>query len=73
MKRSGLKKRAKISNNPEITKLFKKERNDLVDLTRKRQNFSEDIYRTVRLLKTFGNFGNHSFQMKQQILMTKLY
>ena len=73
MKRSGLKKRAKISNNPEITKLFKKERNDLVDLTRKRQNFSEDIYCTVRLLKTFGNFGNHSFQMKQQILMTKLY
>ena len=40
MKRSGLKKKAKISNNPEITKLFKKERNDFVDLTRKRQNFS---------------------------------
>ena len=73
MKRSGLKKREKISNNPEITKLFKKERSDLVDLSRKRQNFSKDIYRTVRLLKTFVNFGNHSFQMKQQILMTKLY
>ena len=35
MKRSALKKRANISNNPEIIKLYKKQRNYVVDLSRK--------------------------------------
>ena len=35
MKRSALKKRANISNNPEIIKLYKKQRNYVVNLTRK--------------------------------------
>ena len=35
MKRSALKKRANISNNPEIIKLYKKQRNYVVNLSRK--------------------------------------
>ena len=35
MKRSALKKTANISNNPEITKLYKKQRNYVVNLSRK--------------------------------------
>ena len=35
MKRSALKKRANISNNPEITKLYEKQRNYVVNLSRK--------------------------------------
>ena len=35
MKRSALKKRANVSNNPEITKLYKKQRNYVVNLSRK--------------------------------------
>ena len=35
MKRSSLKKRANISNNPEIIKLYKKQRNYVVNLSRK--------------------------------------
>ena len=34
-KRSALKKRANVSNNPEIIKLYKKQRNDVVNLSRK--------------------------------------
>ena len=35
MKRSALKKRANVSNNPEIIKLYKKQRNYVVNLSRK--------------------------------------
>ena len=35
MKRSALKKRANISNNPKIIKLYKKQRNFVVNLSRK--------------------------------------
>ena len=56
-----------------MKKLYKKQKNYVVDLSRKRQNISKGMYDTVRFLKAFGNFGNHSFQMKQQILTTKLY
>ena len=35
LKRSSLKKRANISNNPEIIKLYKKQRNYVVNLSRK--------------------------------------
>ena len=35
MKQSVLKKRANISNNPEIIKLYKKQRNFIVNLSRK--------------------------------------
>ena len=35
VKRSALKKRANISNNPEIIKFYKKQRNNVVNLSRK--------------------------------------
>ena len=35
MKRSALKKRANVSNKPEIIKLYKKQRNYVVNLSRK--------------------------------------
>ena len=38
-----------------------------------RENISESICYTAHFQKVFVNFENHSFQIKQQTLMTKLY
>ena len=71
---SALKKRANISNNPEIIKLYKsKETMLLIKVEKLRQNISKSIRHTVHLLKIFRNFANLSFQIKPQILRTKLY
>ena len=61
MKRSALEKRANISNNPEIIKLYKKRRNYAINLSRKIFLNSSEI------------LANHSFQTKYQVLTTKLY
>ena len=73
MKRSALKKGANISNNPEVIKLYnKKETMLLISVEKLRKNISKSICHTVHLLKIFGNFANHSFQITQQILTAKL-
>ena len=74
MKRSALKKRANVSNNPEIIKLYKKQRNYVVNLSRKvkKEYFQKHMLHGASS-NIFGNFANHSFQIKQIILTTKLY
>ena len=74
MKRSALKKRANISINPEIIKLYKKQRNYVVNLSIKvKTEYFQKHMLHGELLKNFGNFANDSFQIKQRILTTKLY
>ena len=74
MKRSALKKRANISNNPEIIKLYKKHRNYVFNRSRKfEKEYFQEHMPHGHLLKFFGNFANHSFQIKQIILTAKLY
>ena len=71
-KRSALKKRANISNNPEIIKLYKKQRNYVVNLSRKvKKKYFQKHMPHGSSLTIFGNFANHCFQMKQQILTIK--
>ena len=52
MKRSALKKRANISNNPEIIKLFKKQRNYFVNL-RKVKTIFPKAYATRCIFQKF--------------------
>ena len=61
MKRSALKKRANVSNNPEIIKLYKKQRNYVVNLSRKVKKEYFQKHMPNGNLKIFGNFANHSF------------
>ena len=74
MKRPDLKKRANISNNPEIIKLYKKQRNYVVNLSRKvKQEYFQKHMPQGASSMNFWKVWNHYFQIKQQILTTKLY
>ena len=71
IKRSALKKTANISNNPEMMKMYKNKKNNVVNLSRKvKTEFSESICYTAYLLKVFRNFANHFFQITQRIFKT---
>ena len=73
MKRSALKKRANVSNKPEIIKSFEKQRNYVVHLSRKvKKEYFQKHMPHGTSSKLFGNFASHSFQIKQIILTTKL-
>ena len=66
--------RGNISNNPEIIKLYKKQRNYAVNLSRKvKTDYFQKHIPHGASLKVFGNFTSHFFQIKQQILTIKLY
>ena len=66
--------RGNISNNPEIIKLYKKQRNYAVNLSRKvKTDYFQKHIPHGASLKAFGNFTSHFFQIKQQILTIKLY
>ena len=74
MKRSALKKRGNISNNPEIIKLYKKHRNYVFNLSRKiKKEYFQKHMPHGASSKNFWKFSNHSFQIKQINLTTKLY
>ena len=74
MKLSTLKKKGNIANNLKSIKLYKrnKEIMFLISVENLRQNISKSIYHAVHLLKIFGHFVNHSLQIKQETLTTKL-
>ena len=61
-----MKKRANISNNPEIIKLYKKQRNYVVNLSRnvKKEYFQKHMLQGTSS-KNFGNLANYSFLIKQ--------
>ena len=61
MKRSSLKKRTNISNNPKIIKLYKKQRNYVVNLSRKvkTNNFLKHMPHGASFK---SNFANYSFK-----------
>ena len=74
MKRSALKKRANISNNPEIIKLYKKQRNFVVNLNRKvKTGYFQKHMPHGESSKTFWKFANHFFQITQQFLTPNVH
>ena len=68
------KKEVNISNNPEIIKLYKNQRNYVVNLSRKvkKEYFQKHMPHGISC-QNFGNFENYSYQIKEQILTTELY
>ena len=73
MKRSALKKRANVSNNPEIIKLYKKQRNHVVNLSSKAKTeyFQKHMSHGVSS-KSFWKFCKPFFSNKTTNLTTKL-
>ena len=65
MKRLALRKRANVSNNPEIIKLFKKQRNYVVNLSRKvmKEYFQKHMLRGASS-KNFWKFCKPFFSNK---------
>ena len=72
MKRSALKKRADISNNPEIIKLYKKQRNYVVNLSRKvKTEYFQKHMPHGASSKNFWKFCNPFFSNKTTNLVEK--
>ena len=65
MKWWALERRANISNKPETIKLYKQQRNYVVNLIRKvkREHYQKHMPHSASS-KIFANFANHSFQIK---------
>ena len=73
MKQSALKKRANVSNNPEIIKLYKKQRNHVVNLSSKAKTeyFQKHMSHGVSS-KNFWKFCKPFYSNKTTNLTTKL-